>query len=47
MHEFFVLQDFTALIKSMGYIFAGILMLGFIPYFMFLTGREDKQKKKR
>ena len=46
MHEFFVLQDFTSLIKGMGYVFAGVFLLGFVPYWIYLTGHEKKKKKK-
>jgi hypothetical protein len=46
MHEYLVLQDFTALAKAMGYVFAGVCLLGLIPFWLYLTGGEDKGKKR-
>lgn len=39
-----VAQDFTAWIKGAGYLVAAISMLGFIPFWFYLTGREKKRK---
>ena len=46
MHEYHVLQDFTAHVKGMGYLFAAVFMLGLIPFWLYLTGGEDKNKKR-
>jgi len=39
-----VLQDFTAWAKASGYIVAGIAMLGFIPFWFFLSGKQGKRR---
>lgn len=39
-----VAQDFTAWIKGAGYITAGIVLLGFVGYWLWLTGREAKRR---
>jgi hypothetical protein len=45
MQEYHVLQDFTALVKGMGYLFAAVLLIGLVPFWLYLTGGEDKTKK--
>ena len=44
MHEFHVLQDYMSFIKGSGYIVAAILLIGIIPFWMYLTGGEKKRK---
>ncbi len=39
-----VAQDFTAWVKGAGYICAGIAMLGFVGFWIYLTGREGKRR---
>lgn len=37
------LQEFMTLTKGLCYIVAGIFLVGFIPFWLFLTEREEKQ----
>ncbi|MBI5528542.1 MAG: hmc operon protein 4 [Deltaproteobacteria bacterium] len=45
MHEFHVLQDFSAFVKGLGYVFAAVFLIGLVPFWLYLTGGEDKTKK--
>jgi hypothetical protein len=36
------LQEFMTLTKGLCYIVAGIFLVGFIPFWLFLTEREEK-----
>jgi hypothetical protein len=38
MHTLF---DFITFTKGMAYVIAGLLMVGFIPFWLFLTERES------
>lgn len=40
---FYTLQDFTAFVKESGYILAGLVLLAFIPFWIYLTRREGKR----
>lgn len=42
MHTLF---DFMTYTKGMTYIVAGLLMVGFIPFWLYLTERENKTPK--
>jgi len=45
MHDgYLVLQDLMAFIKGSGYILAGVALLGFIPFWLYVTGREESRK---
>ena len=43
MHH--TLQDYTFYIKTAGYLMAAILLLGIVPFWLYLTGGEKKRKK--
>jgi hypothetical protein len=43
MHTLF---DFLTYTKGIGYIVAGLLLVGFIPFWRFLTERETEDKLK-
>lgn len=44
--EFHVLQDFTAWVKGSGYLTALFLLLAIVPFWLFLTGGDRKQKRR-
>ncbi len=41
---FHVLQDFTAFVKESGYLTAAVLLLAFIPFWLYLTGDRYRGK---
>ena len=41
MHTLF---DFLTHTKAIGYIVAGLLLVGFVPFWAFLTEREEKTR---
>jgi hypothetical protein len=40
---FHTLQDFLHHTKGVSYLLAGLTLLGFIGFWLFLTGREDEK----
>ena len=38
------LWDFLTYTKGYGYLFAGILLVSFIPFYLYLTERETKHR---
>jgi len=41
MHE--TLHEFTLHVKTIGYFIAALVMILFIPFYLFLTDREKKE----
>jgi len=41
------LFDYLTYTKSVGYIVAGLFLVGFIPFWRFLTGREREDRLRK
>lgn len=44
-HIFYTLHEFMLCTKSLTYILMGCALAGFIGYWLFLTGRDEKMRK--
>jgi len=42
MHS--TLHDYTVYVKTAGYLMAAILLIGIIPFWMYMTGGDKKKK---
>ncbi|RLB54779.1 MAG: hmc operon protein 4 [Deltaproteobacteria bacterium] len=42
---FYTLQDFTAHAKEWGYLLAGLILVSYIPFWIFLNRRATRGKK--
>ena len=41
---FHTLQDFTAHAKGVSYLLAGLILLAFVPFWLFLTKKVSRKK---